>query len=312
MNKQFILKLIAALSIILLAAGCNAKEADNNQAKDEKKEASAQKAEKKVKEDEPSAEEIFKRSIDSLQNWPGITAKIYTDHVVRRDKKYDTEEKFNVDYKMKIKDPFFLQLTGTSIADEEELPLSSYYKDKTLYFETPEGWVAVKDIGPGPSLQSELQESPIDEVNRYYEIIKVLESSGVSHAYMKRSEKDKQYIISVNLDKKAIKIAKDQIYDLINSTLDEEIKDADMMFKNVDIKILKFTFNIDKETFALKKMTDQLEYTSKLKGVNKKVEINETMDEVDKFTDDITVPDEIKEKAFKLTKQEFQEIEQAQ
>lgn len=311
MNKQFILKLIAALSIILLAAGCNAKETDNNQAKDEQKEASVQKDEKKEKKTELSAEEIFSKAREDLLGWPGISGRFYSDRVVEGSGVFDIKEKYDAEFKLKTKGPYAFQIAGSTTTNNEETLLNSYYKDKVLYMEVPdEGWMLVKDKGPGPSLKSIMQENPADLINTYYVIIRNLERSGVSHKYIKKIEKDSKYVISLNLDKKAIEVVKDQIYEILNSSLDGQIKDVDTLFENIEFRKLTIDFIIDKKGLSFEKMSGQMVY-SIIQG-NIPVESSETLDEIKAFTDDITVPVKIKKNAFEITKQEFIEAQEEQ
>ena len=276
--------------------------------KDEKKEASAQKAEKKVKEDEPSAEEIFSKAREDLLGWPGVSGRFYSDRVVKGSGEFDIKEKYDAELKLKTKGPYAFQLAGSTTTNNEETSLNSYYKDKALYLEVPgEGWMMVKDKGPGPSLKSIMQENPTDLINTYYEIIRNLERSGTGHKYIKKIEKDSKYVISLNLDKEAVEMVKDQIYEILNSSSDGQIKDADTLFENIEFKKLNVDFIIDKKDFSFKKTSGHVIF-SIIQG-NIPVESSETLDGIKAFTDDITVPAKIKKNAFEITKQEFLEAQ---
>lgn len=316
MNKQFILKLIAALSIILLAAGCNAKEADSNQAKDEKKEASAQKTEKKVKEDELSAEEIFEKANESFQEWPGISGRLQgvtNARLAEGKERLTLNEEMDAELKLKT-DPFAMQMTGNTVTDGEKMSLSSYYKDKTLYYEPSpdEGWFAIDDEGPGSPFPGNLKENPADLINIYHEIIKELQKANISHEYLKKSEEDSQYVLSLNLDKKAIATVKDQIYKLVEYNLEGEVQDTETLFKNLEVKRLHITFNIGKKTAALKKMKAQINYSLVLDGTKITMESTQALNDLKKYTGDITVPDEVMKNAYEVTKQELEDATQLQ
>lgn len=312
--KRFMQLLLAALFITVIAAGCGQKDSDSK-AKDNQSETAAKKGETKEKEKELTAEEIIDKSSEAMKDWPGVSYKmngVSKMHAEKGDEKYDVDQKFDLNADVSM-EPIALKMSGTISMADQEIPVNSYYKDKTLYQEAPgEGWIAIEGMDFEALQQNNQAQNPAEQMKLYKDMIKNLESSDKSNEYIKKSEENGQYVISLELNKEALAKVKEQADEIIKQSLGEQLQQLGDVTKDMKYNSMHITFYIDKDTFEQKKTEQKMNISLEQDGATVEVDSDATVTDMKKFEGDITVPEEVKKDAQKITKEQLEQAQQAQ
>lgn len=315
--KRFMQVMVMAILVSVFATACGQDEANKEtKATNDKDTVTAEKADnvkKNQESEELTAEEIIKKSSEVMNEWPGmdinITGKTKIDATQGDDKQSMTQ---NMDMQTKVKnDPLAMEITGKVSVAGQEMPMNSYYKDKTLYQEAPgQGWMAIKGMDLESLQQNSQAQDPSKQMQQFADLVKDLKDKD---KYVKKSEEDGMYIITLDLNKEALAMVKEQAQEIMSESMGEQMQQmGGDMLDQMEYKRMHIVFNIDKDTFEQKKMNQQITISMDQEDAQMTIDADITLDSIKKFDGDIEIPDDVKKDAQEVSMDQLQEAAEQQ
>lgn len=311
--KKILTTALMVILITLLAACGTQSESSNDE---ENNSASEETPQTEEQTEDLSPEEVITKSSETMSEWSGMHYVMDGDQTINASKG-DQEHTFNQNFSMETEmtmDPMTMYMSGSMELEGQEMPIESYYKDSTMYTNAGTGqWLGVEGMNM-EELQGQMQGQDASQtMEQFSSIVHAVSDEGNTEDAIAMEEQDNMYVVTIELNEEASSEVLDMIKEQSNGAM-QQLKQFGIpnVMERMQIKEVKQTLFVDKETFEQNKMEQQMTMELTHDDAIMTFDVNMNLDIKGTVEEEITIPEDVKDQAQIMSMEQFQGAQQPQ